>query len=452
MHHRAVSPIEMYSVGRNQLNFYTAVISFVRMKLLSNIEPFSHWKNEFEKALRSTIEAQPRLQLQIDIQGNKSMFVILPETSFENLPMNFIERDNVDDENEIFLNKIVEQQSNRKFTYNQMSPLWELTIIFSSASQIIDLLFTFNHAIADGISSMAFFSTFLRCLANKPIEKFSLDNDPPVHELIPSKLPPLSSFISSIFEKLLLPKRLSQYLFPKTYWSGFKQLTGEEQTGTRLISLKLSPTEVDLLHKKCRREQTTIHSAIVAAALLSITSISRKETIEFLCGSAVDLRRFCNPVLSREQIGDFVSAIDTYHYLSYRENLIELFWPLTRQIKEQITRELEHSVLPMIQTLKFVSNWQKLLQDMRDTLPNGFQHSVEVSNIVRWTFDDSPTWKITHGGFTQTANIISSPLTFSVVTVNNVLNIYISFRNFDQETLLRDRMRQFLLDSIQNAD
>jgi len=89
MYHRAVSPIEMYSVGRNQLNFYTGVVSFIRMKLLSNIEPFSHWKNEFEKALRSIVEALSRLQLQIEhykITYSFYLLILLIEFSCQKKP------------------------------------------------------------------------------------------------------------------------------------------------------------------------------------------------------------------------------------------------------------------------------------------------------------------------------------------------------------------------------
>ncbi len=76
-----------------------------------------------------------------------------------------------------------------------------------------------------------------------------------------------------IIEKLLLPNILSAYLFPKKYWTGNNQLNGNEIFQTRSISFKLSDTILEALHKKCRNEKTTIHSALLSAILLSITEI-----------------------------------------------------------------------------------------------------------------------------------------------------------------------------------
>jgi hypothetical protein len=134
--------------------------------------------------------------------------------------------------------------------------------------------------------------------------------------------------------------------------------------------------------------------------------------------------------------------------------LLDLFWPLARQIKEQINEEIKHSTLPMIQSLKFVSDWNELLKNQRKTLPNGYGYSVDISNLLRWSFgSNDPSWKILHGGFTQSANIIGSAFTISTVTINDILKAYIcfqehSFQNMEEVKLMRDRMKQFLIDSI----
>jgi hypothetical protein len=281
-----------------------------------------------------------------------------------------------------------------------------------------------------------------------------LDGDRPSCELIPSKLPPLSSLLLKILEKILLPNFLSQYFFPKTYWTGDIPLTGDEPSQTRLVSFKLSYTTLDLLHKKCRFEQTTIHAAIFSAFLLSITEIFGKKNMEFFCSTAVDIRRYCQPIISSRQMGDFLSVADTYHYVPYRECLIDLFWSLARQIKEQINQEIEHETLPFISTLKFVSNWNEFLLNQRKALPNGRSYSVDVSNLLRWSFEsNNQSWKILHGGFAQSANMIGSVLTTSVVTVNDILKVFISFQEPNVESVeqvknMGDKMKQYLIDAI----
>ncbi|CAF3579938.1 unnamed protein product, partial [Rotaria sp. Silwood2] len=211
---------------------------------------------------------------------------------------------------------------------------------------------------------------------------------------------------------------------------------------------------MDLLHKKCQLEKTTIHTAILSSLLLAITEIMDKKNIEFSCSTAVNLRRFCQPIISNKQMGVFISTANSYHYIPYRDNLIDLFWSLARQIKEQINQEIEYSVLSLIHALKFISNWDQFLIDQRKTLPNGFQHSVDISNILRWSFKTTnPSWKILHGGFTQSANVVGSVFLLSLVTVNDILKVYISFhqhsiRNIQQVHFMKDRMKQILIDAI----
>ena len=449
--HRAVSPIEMYSVARHQLDYYRCVTFYLRFECLSSHFLLDQWQSRIENALRSTLAAQPRLRLQVDLSGPQAQFIVLPIDVFDRLPLRVVPRTNGNDENETFLIEMIEKEVNTPFSYDRCSALWRVLLLVGVQSETFDLIVSFNHAIADGISGMAFFTTFAQCLAGQVPETFLLANDRPFHQMIPSNLPPLSSLISDIVEKLLLPKRLSQYFFPKAYWTGPIRLTGSEVNHTRLVSFTLPVKVVEALQGKCRREETTINSALLAALLLSITKIFGKERIEFSCNTAVNVRPYCHPEVSNGQMGVFVSSADTSHFITCEENLMAMFWPLARQIREQISREIADAALPMIQALKFVSNWTNVLREQRAILPNGLPHSVDISNLLRWTFDTTdPSWKVLHGGFSQSANLVGSVFAASVVTVNGVLKVHLSFQEaivgerFDQAKELRDRMEEYL--------
>ncbi|CAF4150550.1 unnamed protein product [Adineta steineri] len=451
MEHRIISPMEMYSVARHQMDFYKSVLSHLRFHISSF--SLSEWKSNIEKAIRLTIEAQPRLRLQIDCSRKQAYYIILPMDVFDTLPIQIIQRT---DEEEEFLRKTLEHETNNGFIYNQNLPLWRIVLITSSDSDIVDFIFTFSHVIGDGVSGMAFFTTFLECLSEKPTSIFSLNSDRATNELIPSNLPPLSSLIMKIVEKILVPNFVSQYLFPKKYWTGNIQLTGNEPYETCLLSFTLPSTTLDSLHKKCRSEQTTINSAILSSLLLATSDIfGEKKNMEYLCGVAVNIRRYCEPIISNQQMGVVLSSANTYHYIPYRKNFIDLFWPLTRQIKEQVNQEIDNAILPFLQTLKFVSNWNEFIIDQRKTLPNGYANSVDISNILRWSFknDDNQSWKILNGTFAQSANVIGSVFSISAVTVNDILKIVISFRkhsfeNIEQVEMMRDKMKQILIDAI----
>ena len=84
----------------------------------------------------------------------------------------------------------------------------------------------------------------------------------------------------------------------------------------------------------------------------------------------------------------------------------------------------------------------------------GVCHSIDISNILRWSFEsNNQSWKILHGGFAQSANVVGSAFTISVVTVNGILKVYICFQeqsveNIEQVNSMKDRMKQMLIDAI----
>lgn len=441
--HRIVSPIENYSVGRHQVDFYRCVTFFLRFQLKTN-EKFvlNKWKSLIERSIQLSIVSQPRLSLQVDLERKSPWFIILPSNIFDQLPIEFIEK-----ENEDFLLKILENEVNRRFEYNQNSFLWRVTILYDLLNNSFDFVVSLNHAIADGISGMAFLRTFTDHLAERVTTTYSLNNDRPSFELIPSRLPPISSLLSSIVEKLLLPKCFRRYFFPKTYWTGDQRPIDDPTNETRLISLSFSPIEFRSFHQQCRNQRTTLNSAILSAVLLALLqTYADGNSMEFFCNTAVNIRRYCQPPVLNEQMGVFVSSADSHHFLRWKdEDSIETFWPLARQIREQVEEQLEHSVLPLVQSLNYVSDWKKLLIDQRDTLPNGYQHSVDLSNLLAWKFDfdENFSWKIIDAGFCQSSNRIGSALTISVVTVNEYLRICFTF---NEKSLKRiDEFRRHFL-------
>ena len=452
MDHRLVSPIEMYSVARHNLDLYKCVTLNLRFQAASF--SLTEWTSRIERSLRFTIDAHPRLRLQVDLSRKQALFVRLPMTVFETLPMRVVHRTSRDDADEACLMETLENESNTSFTYDRCSPLWRVVLIVASDSDIFDLVVSFNHAIADGISGMAFWTSFVEGLSGKSTVTYSLEDDLPSYQLLPSSLPPIRSLILQVIEKLLLPSVLSKYFFPKTYWTGDIRPTGLESNRTRLVSLDLPSSAMELLHKKCHVERTTIHGALFAALLLSTAEIFGKGGMEFFCSTAVNVRSFCHPVVSNRQMGVFVSSADSSHHIPAGRDLIEQFWPLARQIKEQITREIAQSTLPMIQSLKFVSDWDKLLVEQRKTLPNGCAYSVDMSNLLRWSLEsDDPSWRILHGGFTQSASMVGSVLSASVLTLNGVLKVNICFQesrfdSIDKVKQMKDRMRAYLMQVV----
>ncbi|CAF1011858.1 unnamed protein product [Didymodactylos carnosus] len=446
--------MEMYSVGRNNCAFYYCLSSYLKFHNDSSIFSQNTLKPIIESSLMLTIKKHPRLRFQVDQDIQPPKFIILPLSVFDQLPISYVKRENDDT-----VREILENENNKPFQFNEQTPLWRIIIVASEISSDFEIIVSFHHVICDGISSMIFFQTFVKYLNDCqtissddfPLLDLYLEQDQALDQICIGKLPSLSSILLKLIEKLFIPHILHSYLFPKTYWTGNVQLTGVESNKTCLLSFMLDSNKLNLLYLQCKQNQTTVHAALVASILLAIIEFNQHENLELLCGSAISMRKYCQPIISDNQLGIFISSANTCHFLN--SSSIPNFWLLAQNVKQQLNEQILNEALPIVKLMKFVRNWNEYVLEERKRLPNGKQASISLSNVLQWNFADininNSKWKIVNGGFTQSADIIGGIFSVNAMTVNGTLNIYISYQqsNVKQPVdalCIRDNMKKWL--------
>lgn len=131
------------------------------------------------------------------------------------------------------------------------APLARLSILEGANRSV--LVLTFHHSVADGMSSLYILRDLLRAVSGTPIPE--LEVPPSQDELIQAlKLTPPANGGGST---------------PVTYT--YRPLTG---AGPYVSTAELTPSETSELLSRAREEQSTVHGAIIGAAVLAGRSIS----------------------------------------------------------------------------------------------------------------------------------------------------------------------------------
>jgi hypothetical protein len=274
--------------------------------------------------------------------------------------------------------EIAEDELSQKFA-GEFEPLCRITLL-QSPEQLdrYELIVTFHHAIADGISALHFMHELLsfcqQLEAGTPISSM---------ESLPL-LPPLEQLL----EKFLLePDRVTP-----SQTSPPPALLIEQTAPVDLRQTRLIPHEFDReltlqLKSRCRDEQTTVHGALCAAMLLAYTrQLSSPEPVLASCGSNVNLRGSCIPVVESSHLGCFVAAVTTVHQISLDAN----FWELARECQTTIHQLIDDKVPHhQVSNPDLVNKYQPSFLAQLAAHNMGRTTTTHVSNLGQFDFTKS---------------------------------------------------------------
>jgi hypothetical protein len=102
---------------------------------------------------------------------------------------------------------------------------------------------------------------------------------------------------------------------------------------TRIVNATLTPAQSDALTNRCRAEQTTVHGAIAAAALIGLAGAAERT---LTCVHSIDLRRRLNPPVG-DDLGLFVSHVATRHDVGREHGL----WALAQAVRREVDRAVD---------------------------------------------------------------------------------------------------------------
>ncbi|CAN9295326.1 unnamed protein product [Alternaria alternata] len=430
---RPCGRLETYSTARHHLGFYKSV-GFTAEYVTSEIPQLS-LEDRVYFALRHVIAEHPILSA-IAVNEDQSYpnvyFAHLPEIDLRTC-VEICERKKPfpnDGETDEELDEMLAQQHSRGFKEGLRSkPYWRL-LVFKSPTDVTRFTATWmwHHALADGASAFLFHESFLGGLNSpetesnvEPIVKSStMALPPPLEELHPMTVS-WPYFIQAILGALL-PSAFAKR--PPKLWTGNPvQQDAEPLPQPRYHTLVLSKPTTDKLVQLSRAEKTSMTATLqclIAASLFAHLPAQDYEKLKI--EGPIAMKRFLD--VEEKQMTLAMTQYGYHHERLASQNLqglakssvLDQFsWDIARAVKSAISAEVAKAGTDnSIALLKYVSS---MPQFFLDKLGKPRYPSAELSNVGVWKNKQKPgNWAIGRMVFSQSPNVITSPLAVSVVT------------------------------------
>ena len=347
----------LYNIANNSGNLI--FVNIVRLDGL--IQPVL-----LEKALDLLQKHYPMLQVHIVRLEDGNYF---QSKGTLKIPLSVIPKE---DDNQWYV--VAKKELHQKFI-DSKNPLCRFTLIHASSDEgISELIATFHHAIADGISCMYLFNQLLYfyqqvVLGNEIEQKFTNSLLPPIEDLVDK------SFLETKDNENFTQSDLKEV--PKSQLIIEQETLVSDRTTcflTRIIDEKKTQILIDC----CKKEKTTVHSALCAAMLFSAAKyFSNNDPINLSCGSSVNLRKYCQPEINKQYLASIVSRILVNHIL----NKNTLFWNLARECKSKIHKSLEMKVPVKVLFSERLRNFNQNVISQLAEYQMGRDKTVYVSNL-----------------------------------------------------------------------
>lgn len=436
-------------------------------------------------ALKRVVLSQPMLHVGIlDEHTNKASFChvrhvdLSHHVSFSTLPCETM--DQYDDH-------IALQQSrhhNQRFPDVASRPPWRIEVVEPSVpdheylSGMQDIIFSYHHAILDGISGRIFHEKLLVQLNTELHDKtVSTTLEPPSPT---STLLDMPQIIHLPAPQAQIPFQVSPSYFVKTLWNEFApaMLRAEKPTPWHSKPIDLSlpyvtitkPVDVpgpalSKLIQACRHHKTTITAIFHALILASLTTrLSPAEASCFAAATPISLRPFL-PAQSTTQLKEMLAVLVTGNIYDFTpptvshlrhaspESLTPTIWALAHQVKTDLS--LRTSTLPKDDAsglLKYVTDWFDFFRK-KDGKPR--LESWVVSNIGVFKDDNqtrdtdngtAPRFTVSRVYFTNGAMVTGPPLGLGIGSVvGGALTLALSW----QEGVVSDELMGGLAEDLQ---
>lgn len=337
--------------------------------------------------------------------------------------------------------KIAEGELLQKFA-GEFAPLCRITLLQKSEqSDWNELIITFHHAIADGISAIHFvhelLSYYQQLVEGIPISP--MESLP----LLPSLEHLLQKCLSKISSTNFLPATPNQTNLSPTLL--IEQTAPVVDRRTRLIPRELEQELTSQIKRRCRDEQTTVHGALCAAMILAcVQQLSSQDPVLVSCSSSVNLRASCSPPVASEYLGCFISNITTTHYAEPNTN----FWELARECHANIN-QLVHQKVPHYQAsnAELLNKYQSSFLTQLAEHNMGRNTTTHISNLGQW--DLKPSYgsvRIESFYFVTGLNLVGTCFWLGTVTINQKLFCTFTYT----EPLISMKTAEILADSVIN--
>ncbi|KAK6199742.1 hypothetical protein LQW54_009930 [Pestalotiopsis sp. IQ-011] len=459
---RPAGTLEAYQSAAHLLGFYHAcavTCRYVTPPHLAIDSKSPSLEDVFERALALTILEHSFLQVAlIDEDSKKPQWTRVSSVDFRNHLVWQTVDNSTTDRDELLA--VLHDQHDRRFRNQDQQPLWRIVLLRDSANQFTDVVFAWNHAIADGMSGKIFHRTLLQklelqsshqckvALADRVLELPRPDLkvlalSPPLAAVV--KLPLSARFLLSEackgLRSAITGPRESPYAA-----DGWAPIRPDLPNKTRLRLVSVPNDALGSVLRRCREHGTTLTALLHALALASFAARLLPDWAPaFACATPFELRRFFHahpdyPSLDpRETMGNYVSS----HEHRFTRDVVaglradwggpgseserardveRRVWAVSREYTAGLTRKLIGGLKnEQVGLMGFVPDWRAYFREQAKK-PRGI--SWEVSNLG--VLDGKPpgsgpagqdAWVIGEALFTQSTTVTGAAFLISPISV-----------------------------------
>lgn len=456
---------EAYQSAAHLLGFYYAcavTCRYVTPPHLAIDSKSPSLEDAFERALALTILEHSFLQVALlDEDSKKPLWTRVASVDFrDHLVWQAVENSTTDRDE---LLAVLHDQHDKRFQNQDRQPLWRIVLLRDSANQFIDVVFAWNHAIADGMSGKIFHRTLLQKLELQSSHQCQISLADRVLELPRPdlKVPALSALSPPLAAVVKLPLS-ARFLLSEACEGLRSAITGPRESPyaadgwapirldlpnkTRLRLVTVPNDALGPVLLRCREHGTTLTGLLHALALTSFTTrLSPDRAAAFECATPFELRRFFHahpdyPGLDpHKTMGNYVSS----HEHRFTEDVVaglradwggagagperardveQRVWAVSREYTDGLTRKLIGGLKnEQVGLMGFIPDWREYFREQAKK-PRGV--AWEVSNLG--VLDGKPpgpdtagqnTWAIADALFTQSTTVTGAALLISPISV-----------------------------------
>ncbi|KAJ7074102.1 alcohol acetyltransferase [Mycena amicta] len=266
---RKIGLLEGYHVARHYMGLDSCVVGSAQYTSTDGAELT---QETLYPALRALIESHAALGVRLDgsEKRGKGYFVRLTNIDLSRT---------VEFSEDVDLQGALEAQLMRGFETSADVPLWRLHVLGDKT-----VLFAFHHAIADGMSSMAFHVQLLRALqtvaSNPEVLESAMVRVPQTTKMIPAvehatNVRPSLPLVAHELHQLLVPVSLTA---ARKAWTGRPTPSNANLSATRV---RIQPISAPLVHKllvACRANQATFTGAVFVLLTCVVSRMLEADT------------------------------------------------------------------------------------------------------------------------------------------------------------------------------
>lgn len=327
-------------------------------------------------------------------------------------------------------------------------PVWRILVIepekYDATARGVDVSFVYHHAIGDGASGQTFHMALLKALDSPPSTVGEMQTPyvitPPPLQL----LGPLETLVPLPLTLIYLLRTMwTRVWFPPTpsptFWCGTPIHVTPGGLKTTFRTITFPAHIVTPLLAACRAEKTTVTALLqILIAARFFAALPEKSTSTLASTIAVNLRRAMPESVTDETMGVFVCSSSSKHSRAAFERMS--IWELARGCRKQLESRVRAGTRNAdVGLLRHVGDFEK---HFRGRIGKPHEYSFEISNLGVFKGKGAGGWDIpTRVVFSQSANVASCPVDFSVISVKGGdLVVAISFQEGGLEPELMKRV------------